>query len=101
MAEYAVFNFDSLAGTTFTPLQEYGLLAISLIGVALWIFTSPGERRITMQLHSTQLISGALFILIGILMLNGTLATFNALVPPDLAIWFAGIEDRLVTFFSQ
>ncbi len=101
LAEYAVFNFDALAGVAFTPLQEYGLLAVALIGVALWIFTSPGPHRVTLHLHSTQLISGALFIMIGILMLNGTLATFNALVPPDLAIWFAGIEDKLVTLFSR
>ncbi len=101
VAEYAIFNFDSLAGVIFTPLQEYGLLAVALIGVVLWIFTSPGQRQVTLHLHSTQLISGALFIMIGILMLNGTLATFNSLVPPDLAIWFAGIEDKLVTLFSQ
>jgi hypothetical protein len=53
-----------------------------------------------LHLHTTQLVSGVLFILLGILLLNGTLATFNSLVPPDLALWFAGIEDRLIEVFG-
>jgi hypothetical protein len=35
-----------------------------------------------------------------VLMLNGTLADFNALIPPDLAIWFSGLEDQLIGLFS-
>jgi hypothetical protein len=33
----------------------------------------------------------------GYLMVNGTLASFNTLIPADLAIWFADLEDKLVT----
>jgi cytochrome c-type biogenesis protein len=89
------------SGQVVLAWQEYGLLAVAILGVALWIFTSPGERRVTLQLHSTQLISGLLFILLGVLMLNGTLATFNTLVPPDLAIWFADVEDQLISLFTR
>ncbi len=88
------------SGQALLPWQEAGLLGLAIAGVALWIFTSPGSRRITVNLHSTQLLSGALFILLGVLMLSGALATFNSLVPPDLAIWFADIEDRLIALFS-
>ena len=55
----------------------------------------------TLHLHSTQLISGALFILLGLLMLNGALASFNNLIPPDLALWFADVEDGLIGLFSR
>jgi cytochrome c-type biogenesis protein len=101
VADYAFFNFDFLAGQTVTAGHQVGLLAVSLLGAALWVLTSPSqERRTVLHLHSTQLVSGALFILLGILLLNGTLATFNSLVPPDLALWFAGIEDRLIEIFG-
>jgi cytochrome c-type biogenesis protein len=99
--EYAFFNFDFFAGQEFTTMHEIGLLAVALIGMALWVFTSPGqERRIHLNLHTTQLVSGALFIMMGILLLNGTLASFTSLVPPDLALWFADLEDQLIGMFS-
>jgi hypothetical protein len=100
LTEYAFWNFNYFAGQEFTAVHEYGLLAIAVAGVALWIFTGSQERQTTLFLHSTQLISGALFILVGILMLNGTLAAFNSLLSPDLALWFSGFEDRLINFFS-
>jgi hypothetical protein len=53
-----------------------------------------------LHLHTTQLVSGMLFIFMGILLLNGTLASFNSLVPPDLALWFAELEDKLITIFG-
>jgi cytochrome c-type biogenesis protein len=100
-ADYAFFNFDFLTGQTFGPVHEYGLLAIAILGAALWVLTGPKEnRRVWLQLHTTQLLSGALFILLGLLLLSGTLATFNSLVPPDLAIWFAGVEDWLIGLFG-
>ena len=55
----------------------------------------------TLQLHTTQTISGLLFIGMVVLMLNGTLAEFNALIPPDLAIWFGRLEDQLINLFAQ
>ncbi len=81
--------------------HEIGLLVVAIVGVLLWLLTSPSrERRLQLHLHSTQLVSGMLFILMGILLLNGTLASFNSLVPPDLAIWFAEFEENLIGIFS-
>ncbi|MDX1613059.1 MAG: cytochrome c biogenesis CcdA family protein [Candidatus Promineifilaceae bacterium] len=102
VGEYAFRNFDYFAGQTFSGGHEIGLLVVAVLGVVLWIVTSPRDEggRTKLHLHTTQLVSGALFILMGILLLNGTLASFNSLVPPDLAIWFAGFEERLIELFG-
>jgi cytochrome c-type biogenesis protein len=100
VVEYAFFNFDFLSAQAFTSFHEYGLLILSLLGAALWVFTTPGDHRTTLHLHSTQAISGILFILLGLLLLSSRLATFNSLVPPELAIWFAGLEDKVIIFFN-
>ena len=98
--EYIFRSFDVFSGQQFTAGHEYGLLAVAIAGVALWIFTSPGERKTTLHMHSTQAFSGILFILMGALMLSGRLASFNSLVPPNIAIWFADLEDKILIFFS-
>lgn len=99
-SRYGFANLSFFAGQQFTPVHEFGILAIALVGAALWVFSTNGDRRTTLQLHSTQLISGALFVFMAMLMLNGTLAQFNALIPADLAIWFSGVEDQLIAIFS-
>lgn len=99
-SEYAFQNLSLFAGQEFTLAHEYGILAIVLAGAALWVFSKSGNRTTKLQLHSTQLISGVLFIFMAILMLNGTLAEFNALIPTDLAIWFAGVEEQLIALFT-
>lgn len=100
VVEYSFRNFDIFAGQSYTVGHTIGLLILALLGAALWVFTSSGERNTTVHLHSTQLISGGLFVMIGILMLNGTLASFNSLIPPELATWFIGLEERLIELFS-
>lgn len=100
VVQYAFRNFAMFDGQTFTVAHTIGLLVIALLGAALWVFTSSAERKTTVHFHSTQLVSGALFIMIGVLMLNGTLASFNSLVPPDLAIWFIDLEERLIDLFT-
>jgi cytochrome c-type biogenesis protein len=97
---YAFRNYEIFAGQTYTVGHTIALLVLSLLGAALWVFTSTAERNTTVYLHSTQLVSGALFIMIGVLMLNGTLASFNSLIPPELATWFIGLEERLIELFS-
>jgi cytochrome c biogenesis protein CcdA len=100
-AEYAFQNFDFLAGQQFSNVHEIGLLIIAVAGALLWMFTSPPEgSRVMMHMHSTQAASGVLFIILGLLMLSGRLATFNSLVPPDLAIWFADLEEQILLFFQ-
>ncbi len=98
VAQFAFF--DPFTGPAFTAFHEYGLLAITLLGAALWAFTNPGGSRTTLQLHSTQLISGVLFIVLGLLMLGGQLAQFNSLIPVEWAIWFADIEEAIFRFFG-
>lgn len=100
MVQYSFRNYAIFSGQTYTVGHTIGLLIVALLGAALWVFTSNSDRQTTLHLHSTQLISGALFIIIGTLMLNGTLATFNSLIPPDLAIWFIDLEERLIALFS-
>jgi len=100
-AEYAFRSFDFLGGQQFATVHEFGLLLIALAGGTLWVFTMPGDHRTTLHLHSTQAISGILFILLGLLLLGGRLSTFNSIVPPDLAIWFADFEDKFVLFFNN
>lgn len=100
VGNFALSDFHTLTARPLAPWQEYGLLAVALVGVFLWIMTGKEERRVTLQLHSTQLISGALFILLGLFMLSGLLTYFNSLIPPDLAIWFADFEEALIGFFS-
>jgi cytochrome c-type biogenesis protein len=101
VVQYSFDNISTFAGQEFTIGHEIGLLVVAILGAALWVFTSPGrEKEVQLHLHSTQLVSGALFIIMGLLLLNGTLAQFNSLIPPDLAIWFADFEDGLIRLFS-
>lgn len=99
-AEYAFRHFDFLAGQQFASVHEIALLILALGGAVLWVVTSPEGKTVTLHMHTTQAISGLLFIMLGLLMLSGRLATFNSLVPPDLAIWFADLEDQLLIFFN-
>jgi thiol:disulfide interchange protein len=99
-SQYAFDNLAVLAGQSFTSGHEIGLLLIVIAGAALWVFSGSGPRRTTLQLHSTQLFSGVLFIFMALLMLNGALADFNSLIPADLAIWFSGLEESLITLFG-
>ena len=92
--------FDPIRGPEFTPLYEVGLLAISLAGGVLWALTRAEGRRMTLNLHSTQLVSGVLFVGLGLLLLGGRLASFNSLIPVDLALWFAGFEEAIITRLS-
>jgi hypothetical protein len=71
------------------------LLLIALLGAALWVFTSPAGGRTTIHLHTTQLVTGALFILIGIMMLEGQLTIINGLFQN----WFASMDE--VMFKAQ
>ncbi len=101
VGRYAFDSFAYFDGQEFTAIHRYGLLLLAILGVGLWIFTSPGRQRVVpVHLHTTQLFSGILFILMGYLMVNGTLASFNTVIPPDIAIWFADLEDKLVAVFN-
>ncbi len=99
--EYGVRNFSFMSSYEVTLGVQIGLLALTVLGAALWVFTSSENKRITVRLHSTQLISGALFILMGVLMLEAQLAYFNNIIPPSLSEWLAVQEERLIGLFSR
>lgn len=98
--EYAFRNFEMFAGQPFTLGHSIALLAVSLLGAVLWTVTASGDKKTTIHLHTTQLISGALFILMGILMLESQLSAFNNMIPPELAEWLAVQEERLINLFN-
>ena len=98
--KYFFFN-DFATVSLYTPAHEFGLLALVLAGAVLWVFAQPGSKHVTLNLHSTQLVSGVLFILLGILLLSGTLAMFNSLIPVEMAYWFADIEEMFLGWFGR
>ena len=91
---YAIREFSFLDGWVYTPALEFGILGVLLIGAVLWTVTSKESRRTTLHLHSTQLISGALFILLGLLMLEGQMGLINGV----LVQWSAVVDERMLTF---
>lgn len=100
LTEYALRHVATLAGRELTTGYSLGLLALAIVAAALWTWTTPGERKTTVHLHTTQLVSGALFILMGVLMLQSQLTLFNNLIPPGLAEWLAQQEEWLMGLFS-
>ncbi|GMQ83896.1 MAG: hypothetical protein BMS9Abin06_0642 [Gammaproteobacteria bacterium] len=49
-----------------------------------------------LYLHTTGIISGLIFISLGVLMITGYLTYLNRIFPVGIQAWFAGIEDSLV-----
>jgi len=47
-------------------------------------------------LHTTGIISGLIFISLGVLMMTGYLTYLNSIFPVGIQAWFAGIEDSLM-----
>ncbi|MCA9867044.1 MAG: cytochrome c biogenesis protein CcdA [Anaerolineae bacterium] len=92
--EYAIRQVGFLDGLTYTPAIEFGILGLLLIGAVLWTVTGSESRHTTVHLHSTQLISGALFILLGLLMLEGQMGLINGV----LVRWSAVIDERTLAF---
>jgi multisubunit Na+/H+ antiporter MnhB subunit len=99
--EYAFRNLVFFKGYEFTIAVEIGLLVLAVAGAALWTFTSSDEKKRVVHMHSTQLISGGLFVVMGLLMLEAQLSYFNNIIPPELAEWLAQQEDKLISIFSQ
>jgi len=53
-----------------------------------------------LYLHTTGIISGLLFISLGILMATGYLTWLNHIFPVEMQAWFAGIEEHIVNRFA-
>lgn len=90
--QYGIDEFSFMSSLTFSPALEWGILALLLLGAALWTVTSSDERRVTIHLHTTQLISGALFILLGVLMLEAQMGLINGV----LAQWSAVVDEQTI-----
>jgi hypothetical protein len=101
-ANYWLSPYNTLNSRPLELWQEFALLGVAIAGSLLWFLTRHDESRsrMSLNLHSTQLLSGALFILVGLFMISGRLTDFNSLIPTDLALWLAGVEDALIRFFS-
>jgi len=54
-----------------------------------------------LYLHTTGIISGLIFISLGILMVTGYLTWLNRIFPIEIQAWFAGIEDSLVSHLGS
>ncbi len=101
VANYLTRPLGPMPAFEFTQTHEIGILLLVLIAAVLWILTSSKERQIVVHLHSTQLISGALFIMIGLLMLNDKLTVFNNRISTDLyETYIIGFEEWLVHIFT-
>lgn len=99
VAEYALTHFFATRSHV-SSVQEWGLLVIALMGAVLWVMTSSQAKQVTIRLHTTQLISGALFIIMGLLLLEGRLTLFNNLIPTWLTEWLGRQEDWLIRLFN-
>ncbi len=88
-----------------TPPRKLGSGKTNGKGKASFTGPVPSEsQRITLHLHSTQLISGALFILLGLMMLEGQMGRINGLLVQWSAVVderMLGFQDWLLTTFSQ
>ncbi|MGH2536462.1 MAG: cytochrome c biogenesis CcdA family protein [Candidatus Promineifilaceae bacterium] len=105
LAEYALPRLSAAAElrVELSAGQELGLLAAALLLVGLWIVSGGRSLlgKLSLRLHTTQLVSGLLLIVLGYYMLSGRLAAFASLISPDLALWFADVEEALVGLFSR
>lgn len=91
-AEYAIENFAFLGGMEYSMALEIGLLLLLIAGALLYTVTSSEERRVTIHLHTTQLISGALFVLLGVMMLEAQMGLINGV----LARWSLVVDEGIL-----
>ncbi|MBK8432670.1 MAG: cytochrome c biogenesis protein CcdA [Chloroflexi bacterium] len=102
LVSYSFEEMSMFAGQAVTAVHIYGLLAIGMAGAFLWVGTGPKGLRTQAELflHSTQLISGVLFIALGILMLNSELARITAQLSTESG-WLLDAEEWLYGLFIK
>ncbi len=76
----------------FNTLDREGLFWRVIKGKG-WDFSIAGRE---LHIHSNNLISGLLFIILGTLMLGNDLSLLNRLIPMDVQLWYASLEDWLM-----
>ena len=53
----------------------------------------------TIPLHSTNIFSGMLLILLGVALATGYITYINSLIPIEIQIWFSNIEEKVLHLF--
>jgi cytochrome c biogenesis protein CcdA len=96
VTKYSFVTFDSFAGQTYATTHTIGLLIVSLLGALLWASTSPGglQQKRELHLHTTQLVSGVLFLILGVLMLNGRMSEITGRFANGESLFY-GVEERI------
>lgn len=96
VVQYSFTHFDLFVGQTYTIAHTIGLLVVALLGAVLWVATSPGglRQKSEVHLHTTQLVSGILFLILGVLMLNGRMSEITARFANGNGLFY-GLEERL------
>jgi len=62
-----------------------------------WNLTLVGH---SVPLHSTNIFSGLLLIILGIALTMGYITYINSLIPIEIQIWFSGIEETFLHLFT-
>mgnify|MGYP000662689333 CR=1 FL=1 len=63
-----------------------------------WNLTLVGH---SVSLHSTNIFSGLLLIILGIALTMGYITYINSLIPIEIQIWFSGIEETFLHLFTS
>lgn len=102
-AEYIVRNYEVPALPEISTALKITLLVIALLGAAIYIFaTGKSKERTDLQLHTTSLFSGGLFLLMGWFMLNGLLEKITSwfIVLANESEWYQEMELMLFNLFQ-
>lgn len=92
VVQYAFTNFSFFDAQTFGAFHAIGLLVIALLGAGLWVYTDDSPPQVPLHLHTTGLISGVLFLIIGYLMLTNQMTAITAQFA-SAESWVIGIEE--------
>lgn len=58
-----------------------------------------GKRELVV--HTNSAASGTILLALGLLMISGNLTMFNRYLPPDVQVWFRGIEEWFIQLFGS
>lgn len=99
VVSFGIDRWDWLGGQPLATWQLVAMLAICLAAGLLWSFNHLREQ-IPLHLHTTQLISGAMFIALGVLLLDGRLALITAQFATRDG-WLIELETMIYTWLTN
>lgn len=95
VVRYGFEHWAVFGGQTFTAGHTAVLFVIAILGGLLWLYTGQGlGNKTELHLHTTQLVSGVLFLTLGVLMLNGEMARITAMLSGG-ETWLIEVEEAL------